>query len=55
MEISKASNHEACSLPTQAHSYSMHVKSKISDAETYFRHISDSHNNDDIPRMESGN
>ncbi|GLU04997.1 hypothetical protein SLE2022_221220 [Rubroshorea leprosula] len=32
-EIAKASKHEACSLPPQAESYLMHIKSKISDME----------------------
>ncbi|GLT63581.1 hypothetical protein SLA2020_361460, partial [Shorea laevis] len=32
-EIAKASKHEACSLPPQAESYLVHIKSKISDME----------------------
>ncbi|KAG7955252.1 hypothetical protein I3843_11G060800 [Carya illinoinensis] len=36
-EIAKASKHEACSLPTQAESYFLHVKSMMSDVENVAR------------------
>ncbi|XP_060670317.1 uncharacterized protein LOC107403735 [Ziziphus jujuba] len=58
-EIAKASKHEACSLPAQAYSYCVHVKSVISDAEKKERrdgrHISKSQNKNDIhvPQIES--
>uniref|UniRef100_A0A5B6YNE8 TELO2-interacting protein 1 n=1 Tax=Davidia involucrata TaxID=16924 RepID=A0A5B6YNE8_DAVIN len=50
-EIAKASKHEACSLPTQAVSYSEHVKSKMFDVEKKARkdsRCSRSHNDNDI-------
>ncbi|KAA8527184.1 hypothetical protein F0562_008587 [Nyssa sinensis] len=50
-EIAKASKHEACSLPTQAVSYSEHVKSKMFDVEKKARKdstCSRSHYDNDI-------
>lgn len=40
-EIAKASKHEACSLPTQAESYFVHVMSVVSEVEKKARIGSD--------------